>query len=213
MIKHKPKLVLVLLFFIVFSLKASDRNSVADSAEEISPITVGEKIPTVVLKTIEGEDYNLVNEVSKKPTILVFYRGGWCPYCSSHLSDLYSIEKELLDLGYQIAAVSIDKPEKLKETLDKTKINYTLLSDSDAEASKAFGLAFKVADEYNNKLKDYGISLEEASGRDHHILPVPAAFVINKKGVIKYSYVNPDLTIRVDPQVLLKAAKMSLEES
>ena len=155
----------------------------------------------------------LVNEVSKKPTILVFYRGGWCPYCSSHLSDLYSIEKELLDLGYQIAAVSIDKPEKLKETLDKTKINYTLLSDSDAEASKAFGLAFKVADEYNNKLKDYGISLEEASGRDHHILPVPAAFVINKKGVIKYSYVNPDHTIRVDPQVLLKAAKMSLEES
>ena len=56
----------------------------------------------------------------------------------------------------------------------------------------------------------YGIDLEEASGYDHHLLPVPAVFVIDPEGVIDFQYVNPDYRARLDPNVLLAAARAAL---
>ena len=47
------------------------------------------------------------------------YRGSWCPYCNTQLSEIASIEDELKKLGYQIVAISPDKPESLNVTETK----------------------------------------------------------------------------------------------
>lgn len=127
------------------------------------------------------------------------------------LGQLQEIEKELLDLGYQIVAVSADKPEKLEESIQKKKINYVLLSDSTTKAAQAFGLAYHLDDEGVEKYKKFGLDIEEASGEKHHILPVPAAFVLKTDGTIVFSYVNPDYKVRVEPDVLLAAAKAAVK--
>lgn len=140
-------------------------------------------------------------------SVLVFYRGGWCPFCNLQLADLNKIENDLRELGYQMIAISIDKPEKLKESLDKHQLSYTLLSDNKAEASTAFGLAFKVSDDYNKMLLSHNMNLEEASGEKHHILPVPAVFIVDKEGVIQFEYVNPNYKARLNSEILLKVAE------
>lgn len=204
-------LLLPIVFFALINFVLAQESEAAKSATEICPILNGQQIPDVTVTTLDDTQKNLRELVSEKPTVLIFYRGGWCPYCNAHLSELFDIEITLEKMGYQILAISMDKPSKLNETLDKTKINYTLLSDSDAEAVKAFGIAFRVDDSTNEKYLQMGIDLAGSSGETHQILPVPAAYVVDTDGVIHYSYVNPDYKTRIDSEVLIKAAETALK--
>jgi peroxiredoxin len=183
----------------------------AISAEEIHPLLVGMKIPDVTLNGADGSLFRLREVIGKKPTVLIFYRGGWCPYCNVHLGQLQSVEPELLKLGYQIVAISADRPEKLRESIEKKQLNYILLSDSSMACARVFGLAFRVDEKTIEKYSSYNMDLEEASGLKHHLLPVPAAFIIGADGIIKFEYVNPNYKFRIDPDVLLTAARAALK--
>jgi hypothetical protein len=55
------------------------------------------------------------------------------------------------------------------------------------------------------------MDIEEFSGRDHHLLPVPAVFIVDTEATIRFTYVNPDYRIRLNSNVLLTAAKSLLE--
>jgi len=201
-------LILLIVFINLFGKNMfDDKKKLADSAEEICPIKVGEQVPEVFVKSPDGDHVNLKEYISGSNAVLIFYRGGWCPFCNLQLSGLNKIDIELVEIGYKLVAISIDKPEKLKESMSMHNLNYTLLSDSKADASIAFGLAFKVEDEYNKMLKSYDMDIEDASGENHHILPVPAVYLVDSNGVIQFDYVNPNYKVRLDEQLLLKAAR------
>lgn len=106
----------------------------------------------------------------------------------------------------QIVGLSPDLPANLKLATEKHKLKYRLLSDSDARAIKAMGLAFRVADGVNARLRRFGIDIEKASGRRHHLLPVPAVYLLDREGRVAFSYVNPNYRVRCDPQAILAAA-------
>lgn len=203
-----PFLISFILVQISFGYSMlDDKKRVADSAEDICPIKVGTKIPSINVRNLEGQNVDLSLLTTAKKTVLIFYRGGWCPFCNMQLANLKDIENDLVNLGYQLVAISIDKPEKLKESIDKNKLSYNLLSDSKAEASIAFGLAFKVTDDYNKMLLEHNMNLEEASGENHHILPVPAVFIVDENSIIQFEYVNPNYKVRLNEELLLMTAK------
>ena len=216
---HHFKYIILLIVLITFSVptallagKPGDANKVADSAEAICPLPIGAKVPRLTLSTADGTQFNLQEAFSQKPTVLIFYRGGWCPFCNLHLAELKDIENDLIQLGYQILAVSMDRPAKLRDSMQKHEINYTLLSDSAAAAARAFGIAFTVSDEDVERLRGFNMDLEQASGKDHHILPVPAVFIIGSDGSIKFAYVNPNYKVRIKAPLLLAAARAELVE-
>lgn len=181
------------------------QTSIPTTADAVRPLLVGARTPQVTLRDAEGRPVSLRTLLAEKPTVLVFYRGGWCMYCNTHLGQLKQAEARVLESGWQIVAVSPDRPEKLRESLQKHEVNYTLLSDSDMAAAQAFGIAFQVDDETVTKYQGYGIDLDDASGRAHHLLPVPSVFLVDAEGVIVFQYVNPDYTVRLHPDVLLAA--------
>jgi peroxiredoxin len=195
-------------FTILFVAIASCTGlEVPSSAEEVTPVEVGETVPDVTLKDPFGNDVELRNLASQKPSLVIFYRGGWCPYCNTHLSQLAEIEEQLYDMGIQILALSPDQPSYLKESTMEHNLNYKLLSDSDMNASKQFGLAFKVDTTTVNRYKRNGLDLAERSGYDHYMLPVPAAFFVDTTATIRYRYYNPDYTVRIDNEELLTTVK------
>lgn len=170
-------------------------------------LAVGATIPDVTLRTEKDKQLNLRAAVAERPAVLVFYRGGWCPYCTAHLSALVGIEKELTAAGFQLLAISADQPSKLRERPAQQALNYTLLSDSTMEAAKAFGIAFTVSDDVLAKMKTFGVDLEIASGQSNHMLPHPSVFIVDKAGVIRFAHVNPDYKDRLDPAKILAAAR------
>ena len=183
---------------------------IATSADRVHPLLPGTSVPEVSLQDHQARPVTLQQALGGKPTLLVFYRGGWCPYCNAQLSALHKLVPDLAEHGFQLIAVSPDRPEELSRTLDKTELGYTLLSDNRAELMQAFGIAFRVDPETIEKYKTYNIDLEQASGHDHHALPVPSVFVIDAAGVVQFGYSNPDYRTRV-PERIVRAAVEAVE--
>jgi len=196
---------------LVSSATADDALNLAPNAEDIQPLGAGDQVPEVDVRTLNGESIKLHEAVGNTPTVILFYRGGWCPYCNRHLAEIRDVEQQLKEMGYQILALSADSPEAISASPAEDG-SYRLLSDSSVSAAEAFGLAFRVDDETYEKYIGYGINLEEASGESHHALPVPAAFIIAPGGVIKYAYVNPDYKVRISGSELVEQAREALEQ-
>ena len=170
-------------------------------ATDITPLLIGEKVPNTSLKTIDGKSVSFFETLDKKKTILVFYRGGWCPYCNQHLSALAEAEPELIKLGYKIIAISPDSVKSLQETKSKDKVNYTLLSDSESVFSKAFGIAFEAPKNYEKYLSKGSDNVNSS------IIPVPSVFILDKEGTILFEYIAPDYKHRLSNELLMAVAK------
>jgi len=187
--------------FLLLSFFTFAQNDLPKIPTDINPLLVGEKIPNLELYDSSGELVSLEQLFAKQKTILIFYRGGWCPYCNVHLGALAEAESTLLDLGYQIVAVSPDSPKNLRETSEKDKVKYLLLSDSKAKLSKAVGLAFQAPENYNKYL------VKGSEGVNSSIIPVPTLMILNTKGEILFEHINPNYTERITTELVLAVAK------
>ena len=200
-----------IFILIALSINLSAADLTPASPNEIRPVLLSMPVPEVSLLTVEGKSVSLKSQLNGKPTVIVFYRGGWCPYCSLQLGGLKKIKIQLDKLGMQLIAVSPDRPEALKASLNTAELDYTLLSDSKSDAIKAFGIGYVVDAKTLKQLKSYNIDLEKASGETHHMLPVPSIFIADSEAKLQFSYVNPDYTARLPESVILEAAKVIAE--
>ena len=189
------------------------RTVIHAGADLVQPLLAGMQAPGFTVRDVENQVFQFKAGAQPRPVVLTFFRGGWCPYCNLHLSEIRLAEKQLKDMGFDIWFISIDKPELLLESLDDPDIGYTIFSDSSLDATRAFGLAFQVDDELNERYLSYDIDLEKASGETHHVLPAPATYIIGSDGIINFAYINPDYKVRLHPDVLLAAAKAYLEDA
>ncbi|WP_234567277.1 peroxiredoxin-like family protein [Rhodohalobacter sp. 614A] len=200
------KIVRYSLFLTIFTIGCNSHR-IPENASQVAPLEVGQTVPDVILTNSFGHETDLHEIVSERPTLLIFYRGGWCPYCNAHLSQLAKIEAQLYDMGVQIVGISPDRPEYLKESTMEHELSYQLLSDREMNAAKEFGVAFRVDSTTINRYKNGGLDLAERAGEDHYLLPVPAAFLVDTTGTIHYRYFNTDCTVRVGNDELLTASK------
>lgn len=46
-------------------------------AENICPLLIGAMVPKLTLTAADGRSFDLNAAITKKPTVLIFYRGGW----------------------------------------------------------------------------------------------------------------------------------------
>lgn len=178
-----------------------------ENPEDISPLLVSETFPNVKVGATDGELTAFHSIVKEKPTVVIFYRGGWCPYCNAHLSEIGQKESEILELGYQVVAISPDKLENLEETAVKDEIKYKLFSDATGELTKAAGIAFKAPERYGNRLLDW------SGGKNKGFLPVPSVFVLDTKGEILFEYINPNYKQRLSGELLLAVLQVLKDET
>ena len=192
------RLLLITLLFI----GCSDQQAIPLVAEDISPILIGETLPNGNFQNVEGEYIQLKAILEEKPTILVFYRGGWCPYCNVQLSGLVEIEEDILELGYQIVAISPDDYKNLQSTIENNSTKYKILSDPNGEFIQEIGIAFKTS----SSLKEYIIGKGQ-KGETSSVMPAPTVMIVDKKGVIKFEYINPNYKERISGDMLLSVLK------
>lgn len=199
------------LFLSCFALLLSFSLQAQEVMYDICPIKNSEGVPSAEVYDVFGKETDLKNYIGERAAVLVFYRGGWCPYCIRHLSALQEVKTDIDKLGYELIAVTPDDYARLDSTVVRSgALDYKLFSDKNINAIDAFGIGWKIDDELYKKYKDqYGMDTEWWTGSKHHVLPVPAVFII-KEGKIAYQHVNPKYSDRLSPDVLLAMLK-SLE--
>jgi peroxiredoxin len=186
-----------LLLLVLIISSATLNAQVPQNAEDISPLLIGEKLPEAMLLDEDGKPINLNEEIAKKKTVLVFYRGGWCPFCNMQLASLAEAESEILKLGYQIIAISPDDYKNLKPSVEKNKANYKLLADPDGSFLKDIGIAFTPSDGTISYI------VKKTVGKTTEVLPVPTVLVLNTEGEILFEYISPNYKQRISTELLL----------
>jgi peroxiredoxin len=213
------KLNRIILLCLLVAVAAGDlcagdqRTDIHREAEAVQPLLPGMRAPAFEVRDAHGNPVAFDPDHMDQPIVLTLFRGGWCPYCNLHLAELRKVERELEQMGFDIWFISVDRPELLYESLEQPDIGYVVLSDSGLDATRAFGLAFRVSNELVQKYLTYDIDLEAAAGESHHVLPVPATFIIGADGVIQFQHANPNYKMRLHPDVLLAAARAYADDT
>ena len=162
----------------------------------------GDKVPEVILKDTTGKSFNLAGQ--DKTTVIVFYRGSWCPYCVKQLKSLNEEVVGKLDpKTMQLVAISVDRPKvamKMKRNFD---LKYTVLSDRMANSLKAFKIVNKVDGNLVKTYKNsYKIDIEADSGETHHMIAHPAVFIVKDSKII-YSDIHTNYKERTKNSEIL----------
>ncbi|MFG1593793.1 peroxiredoxin family protein [Halobacteriovorax sp. CON-3] len=171
-------------------------------AQELG-LGVGMKSPNIEIKNIEGKEI-ILDDMDKK-TVLIFYRGSWCPYC---MKQLQSIQKEImpkLDKNSKVVAISVDQKIIAKKMQKKYQYTFDIVSDPKAELLLAFNIVNKLDDKLVKKYKQsYKIDIEGDSGQTHHMVAHPAVFVI-KNAKITYQDIHKEYKDRTKNDDILAA--------
>ena len=201
---------------IVYSVAMQEGHAdvpVAESADLIEPLAKGDQAPRFIVDTVEGEAFDFDPQSLERPVILLTFRGGWCPFCNMYLSDMRFAIPEIREMGIDVLFLSGDRPEQLFESLkqetqeDIAGLDYTLLSDADAQAAIALGIAFKASQRTIDGRHKKNQDIEGSSMLKHGVLPVPAVFAIDRQGEIQFAFTNANYKKRLPADELLAAAR------
>ena len=186
---------------------------VAASAAQIQPLRSGQGAPGFVVETVSGKPFRFEPDGLERPVILISFRGGWCPYCNMHLSELRHVLPQINDMGIDVMFLSGDRPELLYESLDEDTLAdidglaYRIYSDAKAGAAMALGIAFRAADRTIESRRSKGQDIGGSSMELHGVLPVPSVFAVDAQGVIRFAYTNADYKVRLSADELLDVAR------
>lgn len=167
---------------------------------------VGQAFPSFALNDQDGQQVTLADCLAKGPLVLTFYRGLWCPYCNADLAYFGSVADEVTGKGATMLAISPQTATYSKQVRAKNALSFPILTDVGNEVAAQLGLRFRLPDPLLQLYRDsFGISLPTFHGEDSWTLPMPARYVIDTSGDIRYAEASADYTKRPDPDAMLAA--------
>ncbi len=173
------------------------------SGIERTALQVGQHVPELSLPNAKGETVNLAQLWQQGPLIVVFYRGGWCPYCNLELRAWQQLLPQIKAQGAQLIAISPQTPDNSLSTQEKNALAFEVLSDSSLQAADGFGIAFDMPKELVDLYVSVGHDLPKTNGNGRWALPVPATYVIDRSGIIQYANIDADYRNRAEPADVL----------
>ncbi len=167
-------------------------------------LKVGAQVHPFVLPNALNNEVSLKDELEKNDfVVLNFYRGGWCPYCNLELKEFQGRLGELKELNTSLIAISPQTPDASLSTQEKNELSFEVLSDEKNVIAKEFGLVFSLADELKPIYESFKINLPTSNDDDSYEIPMPATYVLDKKGVVIFAFIDEDYTKRCEPQLIL----------
>lgn len=186
---------------------ANKGGAAASAPAQSMGLKVGEKVPEAMLQTADGKDVALSSLYAQGPVVVVFYRGGWCPYCTKSLAGWDEQLSAIKASGARFVAITPEKPSAVAQTAQKNELEMMILSDAKSEAGKAFGVMFDMPVDMQEKYKGYGVNLAEHNASGAWSLPHPGTFIIDTTGTVRFASVNADYRVRPAPDEVMTALK------
>lgn len=166
-------------------------------------LKAGDRAPTFSLNDPDGHPVTSAELLANGPLIISFYRGVWCPYCNLELQALQETLPRFQALGASLLAISPQTAANSRKSQRQNKLDFPILSDTHNDVAASFGLRFALPDYLIDLYKILKNDLPAFNDDPAWTLPMPARYVIGQDGVIAYAEVNPDYTLRPEPDSLL----------
>lgn len=190
-----------------FTILSDDMNRVRSSGVLDHALKVNDSAPDFSLPDAFGHEISLSTLLREGPVAISFYRGEWCPFCNLELRALQQALPEINKLGANLIAISPEKPVNGIVLTEKNQLTFPVLSDFRNAVARQFGIVFRVGDEVQNLSRTvFRNDLALRNGEDTYELPVPATFVIDRTGIVRFAHVDADyMTGRVEPEKVIAA--------
>jgi len=177
-------------------------SGITDAALNTGDLAVDAELPDA-----QGNQVTLSELWSKGPLVVVWYRGGWCPYCNLQLQAMQAALPAIKQAGGTLVAITPETPDNSLTTSEKNKLEFIVLSDQGNEVAKKYGVVFKLPAKVSPIYKSLGIDLATSNGDDSDELPLAATYVIDKTGKIRYAFLDANYTKRAEPADVVEALK------
>jgi peroxiredoxin len=189
--------------------------NVQDLLEEGVPsdvVSVGETLTPFTLSDASGSPVSLDQLLETGPTVIVFYRGGWCPYCNLALRTYQrELVPELPTFGARLVAISPQTPDQSLTTVEKAELDFTVLSDPGSRVARSIGIAYQSADDVLEAQHKLGLDLAAVNVEESTQLPRPTVLIVDQKRVVRFVDVQPDYTARTEvADILASLADLSM---
>ncbi len=132
------------------------------------------------------------------PTVILFVRGNWCPFCNSQVKSLTNYYKDIIDLGAKLILLTPKPLETTRRVASFFEVDFDFWLDDSLAATEDLGLLYK-----SGVPGDY----EKEYGRD---TVWPTALVVDAAGIIRYTELSKHISDRPDPELLLRELKKTL---
>ncbi|MET8771578.1 peroxiredoxin-like family protein [Streptomyces sp. NPDC004658] len=177
----------------------------AESGQTDRALGVGHRAPRFRLPSATGRTVALDDLLATGPVVLTFYRGAWCPYCNIALRALQQHHSEITARGARLVAVSPQIPDESLSLTEKHDLAFDVLSDIGSDTAKQYGLAFDLPDDLAAVYDGLGFDLQRVNDGHPRTLPLPATYVIDPAGTVRWAFVNTDYTTRAEPADIIAA--------
>ena len=174
---------------------------------DTNALKVGDAMPPFVLPSAEGRLVASDELLGRGPLVVSFFRGDWCPYCRTMLQTYEAALPAIVAAGGQLVAISPDTSSVPSATKQKFGLHFEVLSDPDSAVILQFGVMFRAPDAYREMLQSRGIDLADRHGNQGWFIPIPATFVVDRAGIVRYAFTDVDFTFRAEPDAILGALK------
>ena len=137
-------------------------------------VQIGRPAPDFELPDQAGDPIKLSDYKGKHPVLLIFVRGDWCPGCHMMLRTYERNGSKFLEKGVHVLGIGPDDISVNKDMVERIGVGYRMLSDDKQEVSSQYGVV------YSNPLLE--LSVDYAEG-----IPLPASFLVDVDGVVRYA--------------------------
>jgi len=167
---------------------------------------VGTVLPSADLLDVHGGPTTLYAATGGGTSVLVFYRGAWCPYCNIALS-AYQDEllPELTERDIRLVAISPQKPDGSLTMQQKHGLAFTVVSDPGNTIAGRLGILTKPSDEARAAQLRLGLDLTSVNADGTLTLPMPATVILDASHTVRWIDVHPDYSTRTEPRQVIDA--------
>lgn len=165
----------------------------------------GAKCPTFEMPDHDGKLVFSADLLAKGRVVICFIRGRWCPFCVAQLGAMGVVAGEIKALRASLLAVSPQTERQAFFMHDQHKLRFPLLVDAHNSLARQFGLVYRVSTEQQSLYSRTFVNLPHVNGDASWELPIPATYVIEQDGTIRFASANEDYTERPEPIDVLRA--------
>jgi peroxiredoxin len=155
-------------------------------------LKANELAPDFLLPEANGGLVSSLELRQTAPLIVTFVYGTWSPLCAARLRALHGATPGIRAAGARAIVVTPETGALPRNFKRDHQLDLQILSDLDLGVSLSFGLVYVVPAEVKSRLLQCSLDLSVAHGLSFWMLPMPATYVLDRRGIIRRACVGPD---------------------